>query len=221
MINFIVNHWVFGVGFLAQAFFGLRILVQWRLAEKQGKTVSPVEFWVLSLMGSTLFLWYGVLRHDVVIVLGQLIGYAIYVRNLQLKNMWTKLHRLIRSFVILMPVIATGVGLYNFPSSTLIELVTNRHWSYLTLIGMVGQLLLNFRFVYQLYCSEKRKESVLPMVFWKLSIAGSLLSIVYALYREDPVLLLAQGLAIIPYSRNVILLKKSDDSSFFQKLKTR
>ncbi|HNY09391.1 MAG TPA: lipid-A-disaccharide synthase N-terminal domain-containing protein, partial [Tenuifilaceae bacterium] len=71
-----------------------------------------------------------------------------------------------------------------------------------------SQVLFTLRFVYQWIYSERRKESSLPMGFWVLSLAGSTLIFIYAIFRLDPVLLLGHSTGIIMYSRNIYLLKK-------------
>jgi lipid-A-disaccharide synthase-like uncharacterized protein len=73
---------VFGVTF--QTAFMARFLVQWIASERQGKSVIPISFWYLSLIGSTGVLVYGIGRGDVVIILGQCFGTVVYVRNLAL-----------------------------------------------------------------------------------------------------------------------------------------
>jgi lipid-A-disaccharide synthase-like uncharacterized protein len=69
-------------GFIFQAAFMARFLVQWIASERQKKSVIPISFWYLSLVGSTGVLIYAVGRGDVVIILGQLFGTVVYVRNL-------------------------------------------------------------------------------------------------------------------------------------------
>lgn len=66
--------------------FGIRIVIQWWIAEKRRESVSPSLFWKFSLAGSAIFLVYGILRTDIVIIVGQIISYVIYIRNLQLKE---------------------------------------------------------------------------------------------------------------------------------------
>jgi hypothetical protein len=68
--------------------FGCRLIIQWWQSEKSKSVVSPKIYWKLSLAGSFLFLWYGLLRSDAVIIIGQALSYFIYIRNLQLKNAW-------------------------------------------------------------------------------------------------------------------------------------
>jgi lipid-A-disaccharide synthase-like uncharacterized protein len=73
---------VFGLTF--QFAFMARFLVQWIASERQGKSVIPISFWYLSLIGSTGVLIYGIGRGDMVIILGQCFGTIVYVRNLAL-----------------------------------------------------------------------------------------------------------------------------------------
>jgi lipid-A-disaccharide synthase-like uncharacterized protein len=72
------------VGFLGQALFTARFLVQWLASEKKRNSVTPVAFWWLSLLGGAALLSYAIFRHDPVIVTGQGLGLFVYVRNLML-----------------------------------------------------------------------------------------------------------------------------------------
>ncbi|MGQ9670622.1 MAG: lipid-A-disaccharide synthase N-terminal domain-containing protein [Desulfosoma sp.] len=73
-----------GIGFSAQALFSARFLIQWIASEKAGRSVVPVAFWFLSLLGGALLLAYAVWRRDPVFILGQGTGLIIYSRNLYL-----------------------------------------------------------------------------------------------------------------------------------------
>ena len=81
---------------------------------------------------------------------------------------------------------------------------------WLLILGIVSQTVFTLRFVYQWLYSEKNKESTLPFGFWALSLIGSLLILIYAIYRKDPVLLVGHILGATIYIRNLILLKKQD-----------
>jgi lipid-A-disaccharide synthase-like uncharacterized protein len=72
------------VGFLGQALFTARFLVQWLASEKKRESVVPVAFWWLSLLGGTAILSYAVFRRDPVIITGQGMGLFVYARNLML-----------------------------------------------------------------------------------------------------------------------------------------
>lgn len=75
--------WVL-LGFLGQALFTGRMLVQWLTSERHHRSVVPAAFWWLSLAGATMLLLYFVWRRDIVGVVGQAFGWAIYLRNLWL-----------------------------------------------------------------------------------------------------------------------------------------
>lgn len=70
------------VGFMGQALFSARFLVQWIQSEKQKKSVFPIAFWYFSIAGGITLLAYAVYRQDPVFILGQASGLFIYIRNL-------------------------------------------------------------------------------------------------------------------------------------------
>jgi lipid-A-disaccharide synthase-like uncharacterized protein len=72
------------VGFLGQALFTARFLVQWLASERKRESIVPVAFWWLSLLGGVAILLYAMSRRDPVIITGQAIGLFVYVRNLML-----------------------------------------------------------------------------------------------------------------------------------------
>lgn len=75
-------------------------------------------------------------------------------------------------------------------------------------VGFGGQLVFTARFLVQWIASERRKESVVPVAFWYLSIAGSWLLLVYALYRKDPVIIVGQLFGVFVYGRNLVLIHR-------------
>ncbi|MDE5607274.1 MAG: lipid-A-disaccharide synthase N-terminal domain-containing protein, partial [Bacteroidales bacterium] len=70
--------WLYIIGFLAQALFSARLLLQWLLSERSRQVVSPSVYWILSIAGSYLLFIYGWLRDDFAIIFGQFISYYIY-----------------------------------------------------------------------------------------------------------------------------------------------
>ena len=75
--------WI-ALGFLAQAMFTMRFVVQWLASEKAGKSVMPIAFWFFSIGGGVLLLIYAIQRKDPVFIAGQSLGLFIYARNLML-----------------------------------------------------------------------------------------------------------------------------------------
>ncbi len=72
------------LGLGGQLLFTGRMLIQWFTSEKHKRSVVPVSFWWLSLIGSTMLLVYFIWRRDIVGILGQATGWIIYIRNLLL-----------------------------------------------------------------------------------------------------------------------------------------
>lgn len=82
-MNFDIDGGWLAIGFLGQALFSARFIVQWLRSEKLKKSVIPQAFWYFSVAGGCTLLAYAVHRRDPVFVLGQAAGLLIYVRNLQ------------------------------------------------------------------------------------------------------------------------------------------
>jgi len=75
--------WI-GIGFLGQALFSARFLVQWISSERRRRSVFPIAFWYFSIAGGATLLSYAIHRRDPVFILGQAAGLFIYARNLHL-----------------------------------------------------------------------------------------------------------------------------------------
>jgi lipid-A-disaccharide synthase-like uncharacterized protein len=199
---------VYSIGFLAQILFSSRMILQWIISEKNKKVLTPVLFWEISLFASFLLFVYGYFRHDFSIMLGQTITYYIYIRNIQLQNDWKKLHVLLRWFVLLFPFFIIGYGYNNNVIDMDFLFKNEKIPQRLLWMGIIGQVLFTLRFVYQWIYSEKKKDSVLPMGFWIISLSGSLIIFIYAIIRKDPVLFAGHALGLIIYTRNIVIIKK-------------
>ena len=82
------------IGFLGQAFFSMRIIVQWLASERRRESVIPVAFWFFSIGGGVTLFAYALHRRDPVFMIGEATGTLIYLRNLYL--IWRK-HRAVTS----------------------------------------------------------------------------------------------------------------------------
>lgn len=69
------------LGFLAQALFSARFVVQWIASERARRSIIPTAFWWFSIAGGLLLLVYSLHRKDPVFIAGQGGGLLIYVRN--------------------------------------------------------------------------------------------------------------------------------------------
>ena len=202
------DYFIYSIGLIAQLLFSLRLLIQWLFSEKENKVVTPVLFWIVSLIASFLFFIYGYLRNDFAIMLGQFITYYIYIRNLQLQNQWNRLRKGIQIVFINFPLIVLLITFLRgeFDFSQLFNQNFIPVW--LLALGIVSQLIFTLRFIFQWIISEKNKLSQLPSAFWVLSTVGSVIILIYSIFRKDPILFIGHAFGIIIYCRNLMILKK-------------
>jgi len=86
-------------------------------------------------------------------------------------------------------------------------------WSdpwYWLVFGLLGQAAFFSRFLVQWAASERRGESIIPVSFWYLSLVGSVMLLVYAIHRQEPVFLLAYLPNAFVYTRNLMLIKRKE-----------
>jgi lipid-A-disaccharide synthase-like uncharacterized protein len=70
------------VGWIGNAVFGSRFVVQWYATERKKEVVVPQAFWWLSLLGSLTLLCYSLHQHDSVFIYAYLFPWIPYLRNL-------------------------------------------------------------------------------------------------------------------------------------------
>ncbi len=71
-----------GLGLLGQTVFFGRWIVQMIATERRKESHVPEMFWWMSLVGASMLFTYFVLRQDLIGMLGQCIGWTVYMRNL-------------------------------------------------------------------------------------------------------------------------------------------
>lgn len=76
----------------------------------------------------------------------------------------------------------------------------------LILFGLTAQFVFFLRMFVQWIVSERRGRSHIPIAFWYLSLTGGLMTFVYALLRQDLVIMTAQALSVMIYVRNLMLI---------------
>jgi lipid-A-disaccharide synthase-like uncharacterized protein len=197
------------LGFLSQGLFGLRLLIQLWHTENQKSNEAPILYWYVSIWAALLFLLYGILRQDIVIILGQLITYYIYIRNVHRHGKWFKIPSGWKVFFLAVPIILL---IYFYQTSE--KIVIKNLNDPIIIIGFIGQFFMNARFVLQWIYAERIRNSAFPLYFWYVSIFGSLLLLVYGFwhpqYGMDPVIILAQALGLLVYARGVYHQLKMD-----------
>ncbi len=76
------------------------------------------------------------------------------------------------------------------------------------LIGFAGQGLFASRFIIQWIRSERAGRSVMPVAFWYFSLLGGLVTLAYAIYKEDPVFITGQATGLLVYMRNLFFIRR-------------
>jgi lipid-A-disaccharide synthase-like uncharacterized protein len=81
--------------------------------------------------------------------------------------------------------------------------VTSLTGVFWVLFGFAGQGIFTARMIVQWHASEKAKNSIVPPVFWWLSILGASMLMVYFVWRKDIVGFLGQSTGWLVYIRNL------------------
>src|ERR1700720_1000092 len=85
-------------------------------------------------------------------------------------------------------------------------------WSYLMVLGFIGNALFSMRFLVQWLASERQGESVIPVSFWFWRIDGSVMVFLCFLFRGSPVGILAYLPNSIVSIRNSMLIRKRNSA---------
>ncbi len=86
-------------------------------------------------------------------------------------------------------------------------------WSYLVILGLIGNATFSMRFLVQWIASERQGESVIPVSFWYWSIFGSVIMCLYFIFKRDPVGILAYLPNSLIYIRNLMLIQKGKSAA--------
>ena len=70
------------LGYLGQALFAGRWVVQWLVSEKSKACVVPVAYWYMSLSGGLITLSYACAIGSGPFIVAQAVGVVVYLRNL-------------------------------------------------------------------------------------------------------------------------------------------
>ncbi|WP_026916274.1 lipid-A-disaccharide synthase N-terminal domain-containing protein [Christiangramia portivictoriae] len=78
--------WLLIIGTAGQLIFTLRFIYQWAYSERRQSSSLPLGFWILSLLGSSLIIYYAILREDPVLLAGHSFGVIMYLRNIYIQK---------------------------------------------------------------------------------------------------------------------------------------
>lgn len=211
------RQWLYPLGFLSSIAFGGRAFIQWIASElKQQSTVNK-SYWRLSFTGNMLLMVHAFIQVQFHVCLIQACNGVISWRNLNL--MRDKQHRVTLQTVLIilavsLGVVATGFCLidndtwFRIPSTFLGAPGTQQISPLWHALGFIALALFASRFWIQWWGAEKHQVSYLGPAFWWTSLAGDLLCILYFSRIADPVNLVGPALGLIPYIRNLMLIRK-------------
>jgi lipid-A-disaccharide synthase-like uncharacterized protein len=209
-------------GSIASLCFGGRFLIQWVLSEKRGQSYVPKVFWYISLLGNFSLMLHYSIQVQYPFALIQALNSIISWRNLNIMkdpSDWIPFRKVLLYLGIMFCCVTAFFILQNFfildeqtwlripvmPWNTSSETHAALIWH---VLGVSGALLFTSRFWLQWWQIEKHKTSYLSTSFWWISISGALLTTAYAVRISDFVMIIGYGTGIIPYIRNLMLLKK-------------
>ena len=210
--------WLYPFGFLSSIAFGLRFLIQWWRSEQAGRSVVPRLFWVLSCVGNALVTVHSLIQLHFLIYLLQSQQFILAWRNLNIMGPrpWP-LRRVIALLVggALAATALFALQAYLLPPGSFGWVRSPKVFSsspevsfWVHLAGCCGIAAFSVRFWLQWWEAECRGKSLLSAPFWWISIIGTATAGVYFLLLSDWVNLLGPLCSIVPYTRNLVLLRR-------------
>jgi lipid-A-disaccharide synthase-like uncharacterized protein len=204
-----MSFWLW-IGWLGNACFFSRFLVQWLRSERAGKSVAPRSFWWLSLAGTFLLFAYTFYRGEVVLLVGYTVNALIYFRNLQLASARGGGRQLTSRALAATGLLAVAALIWAGVMHMKTAPLSAPLW---LAIGIVGQSVWCSRFVLQWIATERAGESHFPRAFWWVSLAGNVLLLTYAIHLGDPVWIAGLAIGPLVQARNLMLMYKRPRAS--------
>lgn len=90
----------------------------------------------------------------------------------------------------------------------MLAIASQEVWTPWLIVGFIGQFIFGLRFVVQWIATERARKSVIPVAFWYLSLVGTVITLVYAIYRRDPVFIASFSLNMVIYVRNLYFIHR-------------
>lgn len=210
------------LGILPSIFFFLRFFIQWMKSEKKKESFVDKSFWILSILGNSLAAIHYFIQLQYLFLIIQTSNLGIACRNINLIN--NKKSYSTKKAIIAISVLLVSVSFLFFIQkyfffntfdvfATPVGRVQNGEMSRVAvgwqIVGMIGSALFASRFWYQWWKLEKSHQSQLDEVFWKLSIYGNILILIYSVAIQDMVSLINYSFGMVPYLRNLFLLRRT------------
>ena len=210
-------------GVVAGIIFYSRFYVQWIYSEIQKQSVVPPLFWYQSALGSVMLLTFAVYTQSPLGALSQSVNLVPYARNLI--HIWREQGRLTARLNIMTHLFVSAVAVaglavvawlwlreYQLTQGVTIE-EARQTWIWLA-VGVTGQGLFASRFIIQWIATERQRKSVVPTLFWYISIVAAVLQCLAYFQRGNGELVYAVGLVatMLVYARNIWMIHRGPHS---------
>lgn len=215
------RNFLYPIGFLANLLFTLRFFLQWIDSEQKAQSHFSLSFWSISLGGSILMALHSFIQLQLFICLIQTCNTILYWRNWQLsqypKKSLISIDKVYLIFVLLIVSVTAAfvtesylslgqmkwMRIPDFMESQKITV----SWIWNT-IGFFGTFLFASRFWFHWWQAEKNQDNPPHPYFWVISLIGSIFALAYFIRIYDLVNIIGYSAGMIPYLRNLFLLKK-------------
>lgn len=205
------------LGFVSAFAFGGRFLLQWLTSEIKGQSTVPRSFWILSLVGNVSLLIHSIIQVQFHVALIQSCNAVISWRNLNLLKPPSERISFSTTWVYLIASVTITTLLFLLQNPSDLFRVPVAPWQTegagsvpmsWHVMGTIGLVLFNSRFWVQWWSAERQGRSYLGPAFWWISLIGDALCLVYFIPIKDSVNLIGPIFGLIPYIRNLMLLRK-------------
>lgn len=210
---------LYPLGFLSAVAFGGRFVVQWLYSELVGQSSVPKLFWRISIIGNLLLWSHALIQFQFHVAVVQCLNSVISWRNCNLMRTrdthWRFHNVLLLMFVSLAAtvcffwIMGDHSSWFRIPSAPWNDTHTLSVSVWWHAAGTLGLLLFGARFWVQWWRSEQAGRSIVGLSFWWMSLAGALLQLGYFAQIKDPVNLVGPVFGMIPYLRNLALMRRS------------
>lgn len=214
-------------GLIAWLVFYSRFYVQWVASEYKGRSVIPTVFWYQSALGSLMLLAWAWHTASPIGALSQSFNLIPYSRNLV--HIWREKGAITRwrsaaLHTLVALVVLTALGVLVYTTKTELEVNEGRTaeeaqqaWFWIG-VGLAGQLLFAGRVLVQWAATEIRRKSVVPAVFWYLSVVAASLQFLTFAVRGGGEWLFALGMlaTLFVYIRNIWFIHRGRSNEVLQ-----
>lgn len=218
-LNSLPETFWYGLGTIGAAIFYGRFYVQWIASELHRRSVIPVLFWYMSIVGSVLLLIFAFWSQSPLGALGQNVNAVVYTRNLIHIRREKHAIKPIVNWIIHLALVAAAAGALALVGLTwwnesqdlsgVASDAADSAWFWLG-IGVLGQGLFAVRFLIQWIVTELNRKSTFPFIFWPLSVVAALLQGACFFQRQEWIFAVGTMFSIGIYLRNMWFIRAGE-----------